>query len=95
MHPFSVGYEADNSMIVYISQIRIINAPKIMRVNESQGESEIVETQIIKNCMSSYFNIVRKHISDLVPKTIMVFLINKKITPYNYYLLTYLMKIKL
>ena len=77
MHPFSVGYEADNSMIVHIPQIRLINAPKIMRVNESQGESEIVETQIIKNYMSSYFNIIRKHIADLVPKTIMAFLINK------------------
>ena len=77
MHPFSVGYEADNSMIAHIHQIRRINPPKIMRVNDCPGGREIVETQIIKNCMSSYFNIVRKHIADLVPKAIMAFLINK------------------
>ena len=77
MHSFSVGYEADNNMTTHIPQIGLINDSKIMEVNDSPVESEIVETQIIKNCMSSYFNIVRKHIADLVPKTIMAFLINK------------------
>jgi dynamin 1-like protein len=48
-----------------------------MRVDSNPGSREIVETQVLKNCLVSYFNIVRKHINDLVPKTIMAFLVNK------------------
>mmetsp|Transcript_13524 Transcript_13524/g.13446 ORF Transcript_13524/g.13446 Transcript_13524/m.13446 type:complete len:672 (+) Transcript_13524:25-2040(+) len=74
---YSVGYEADNNMITHIPQVGLIKPPKKMRVDDQPNGREIVETQIIKNCLSSYFNIVRKHIADLVPKTIMAFLINK------------------
>eukprot|EP00343_Euplotes_focardii_P002486 CAMPEP_0205807072 /NCGR_PEP_ID=MMETSP0205-20121125/10749_1 /ASSEMBLY_ACC=CAM_ASM_000278 /TAXON_ID=36767 /ORGANISM="Euplotes focardii, Strain TN1" /LENGTH=441 /DNA_ID=CAMNT_0053080831 /DNA_START=187 /DNA_END=1512 /DNA_ORIENTATION=+ len=74
---YSVGYEADNNMITHIPQVSLMEPPKKMRVDTSPNGREIVETNIIKNCLSSYFNIVRKHIADLVPKTIMAFLINK------------------
>ena len=42
----------------------------------------LMETKMIQNLIFSYFNIVKKNISDLVPKTIMAFLINesRKIT---------------
>ena len=76
-HQFTVGYEADNNMLTHIPQIGLVKAPKLMRVDNTPSGREIVETQIIKNCVASYFNIVRKHIGDLVPKTIMAFLINK------------------
>ena len=76
-HQFTVGYEADNNMLSHISQVGLVNAPKIMRVDNEASARERIETKIIKNCVSSYFNIVRKHIADLVPKTIMAFLINK------------------
>ena len=36
-----------------------------------------METNIIKNLITSYFNVVRKNISDIVPKTIMNFLVNQ------------------
>lgn len=74
---FSVGYEADHNMITHIPQVGLTAAPKKMRVDTTPNGRDIVETQIIKNCLSSYFNIVRKHIADLVPKTVMAFLINK------------------
>ena len=76
-HQFTIGYEADNNMLSHISQVGLVSAPKIMRVDNVPSGREVIETQIIKNCVSSYFNIVRKHIGDLVPKTIMAFLINK------------------
>ncbi|CAI2360446.1 unnamed protein product [Moneuplotes crassus] len=74
---YFIGYEAENNMITHIPQVGLIKPPKKMRVDIDPNGREIVETQIIKNCLSSYFNIVRKHIADLVPKTIMAFLINK------------------
>mmetsp|Transcript_24777 Transcript_24777/g.33145 ORF Transcript_24777/g.33145 Transcript_24777/m.33145 type:complete len:95 (-) Transcript_24777:74-358(-) len=36
-----------------------------------------METRVIQNLIYSYFNIVKKSISDQVPKTIMAFLINE------------------
>ena len=36
-----------------------------------------METRVIQNLIYSYFKIVKKNISDLVPKTIMAFMINE------------------
>ena len=36
-----------------------------------------METTIIKNLIISYFGTVRKTINDMVPKTVMAFLVNK------------------
>ena len=36
-----------------------------------------MEIRIIKNLITSYFNIVRKSLNDIVPKTVISFLINK------------------
>ena len=39
-----------------------------------------METIIIQNLIQSYFAIVKKNIADLIPKTIMAFLVNKSIS---------------
>lgn len=38
---------------------------------------DVMETCIIKNLISSYYHVVKKNINDLVPKTIMCFLVNQ------------------
>lgn len=36
-----------------------------------------METRVIMNLIQSYFDLVKKNIADLVPKTIMAFLVNE------------------
>jgi dynamin 1-like protein len=36
----------------------------------------MIEAEIIKNLISSYFNIVEKNVQDSVPKAVMCFLVN-------------------
>jgi len=42
----------------------------------SMSERELMETEVIKALIVSYFNIVRKTIADMIPKAIMAFLVN-------------------
>jgi hypothetical protein len=41
------------------------------------SERDVIETEVIKILMDSYFRIVRKSIADLVPKAIMAFLVTR------------------
>jgi dynamin 1-like protein len=36
-----------------------------------------METKVIQSLIESYFNLVKKNIADLAPKTIMAFLVNE------------------
>jgi len=47
-----------------------------MRHADGPNERERQETEIIKLLIASYFDIVRKNFLDMVPKTIMYFLVN-------------------
>lgn len=47
-----------------------------MRYSDGPNERERVEMEIIKLLTASYFDIVRKNFLDMVPKTIMYFLVN-------------------
>lgn len=53
-----------------------LNYPNQMRPGLPSSR-EVMETCIIKNLISSYYQVVKKNISDLVPKTIMCFLVNE------------------
>jgi dynamin 1-like protein len=58
--------------------IVLANVPLVMRASENQESARVImETKIIQNLIHSYFNIVKKNVSDMVPKSVMAFLINE------------------
>ena len=61
------------------SQVKLTNMmtyPHQMRP-AMPNSRDVMETCIIKNLISSYYHVVKKNINDLVPKTIMCFLVNQ------------------
>ena len=66
-----VGGTMDPGSVVKLPQV-----PETMRQAEEPTDRERIETEIIKSLLASYFDIVRKNFLDLVPKTIMSFLVN-------------------
>ena len=49
-----------------------------MRADENQQSARVImETRVIQNLIQSYFDLTKKNIVDLVPKTIMAFLVNE------------------
>jgi hypothetical protein len=58
--------------------VSLNDVPLFMRVSADQESARLLmETRVIQNLIYSYFKIVKKTISDMVPKTIMAFLINE------------------
>ena len=74
-------YEIQKYMQKDIKPIHLPDMPAYMRAeNQDPGQSSPrsqLETRIIKSLIVSYFNTVRKSMNDMVPKTIMAFLVNK------------------
>ncbi|XP_022988688.1 dynamin-related protein 3A-like [Cucurbita maxima] len=58
------------------SMIQLREPPTVLRPSETHTEQEAIEIAITKLLLRSYYDIVRKNIEDLVPKTIMHFLVN-------------------
>ena len=59
-----------------LPQVILPAIPSKMRANKSDSRLTM-ETIIVQNLIQSYFEIVKKNIADLVPKTIMAFLVNE------------------
>lgn len=55
--------------------VKLPQVPVSMRYAEEPTDRERIETEIIKSLLASYFDIVRKNFLDLVPKTIMNFMV--------------------
>jgi hypothetical protein len=61
---------------VYLPQI-----PYKMRANAHQESARVImETKVIQNLIQSYFDLTKKNIADLVPKTVMAFLVTESRT---------------
>ena len=64
-----------------IKPIRLPDMPTYMRAEDKDpGQSSPrsqLEVRIIKGLIVSYFDTVRKTMNDMVPKTVMAFLVNK------------------
>lgn len=66
-------FDRQNLPPVILEQI-----PYKMRANETQDSARVImETRVIQNLIQSYFDLTKKNIADLVPKTIMAFLVNE------------------
>jgi len=81
----AAGYESNSMFGGYIyddssniPEVILNQIPATMRASENQESARVImETRVIQNLIYSYFGIVKKNISDMVPKTIMAFLINE------------------
>ncbi|RHY12575.1 hypothetical protein DYB25_001390 [Aphanomyces astaci] len=56
--------------------VKLPQVPSTMRQGDAPTDRERIETEIIKSLLASYFDIVRKNFLDLVPKSIMCFMVN-------------------
>ena len=74
-------YEIQKYMQPNVKPVNLPDLPSFMRAqNEDPGQSSPrsqLETKIIKDLITSYFNTVRKSMNDMVPKAVMAFLVNK------------------
>ena len=70
--PRKVAFDKDASSVVHLSK-----PPQTMKQTDVPiTDREQVEMEVIKSLIESYFEIVQKNFIDMVPKTIMYFLVN-------------------
>lgn len=68
--------QAGNQVVSDLQTIRLSQVPDKMRSSDKPSGVEKVEIQVIKTLISSYFDIVKKSFTDMVPKVVMHFLVN-------------------
>ena len=61
-----------------LPEIILGQVPHKLRPLEKQESARVImETRITQNLIQSYFSIVQKNIADMIPKTIMAFLVKE------------------
>ncbi|CDW73557.1 dynamin-1-like protein [Stylonychia lemnae] len=74
-------FEINKYMQKNIKPVHLPNMPSSIRATKEEMSQNSprsqMEIHIIKNLITSYFNIVRKNLNDLVPKTVIAMLVNK------------------
>ncbi|RCI04607.1 Dynamin- GTPase protein [Rhizopus stolonifer] len=69
--PMSVNSMMESEMVKKLEQASLNNEGPTLATDREE-----LETQLIRTLITSYFNIVRKNIQDLVPKSVMHLLVN-------------------
>ena len=64
--------------------------PPPMQVTDSPSHREKMETEVVKAMLDSYFSVVRKNVSDLVPKAIICKLVNRSMDQLHHELVSQL-----
>lgn len=68
-------YNFDKSML---PTVKLPPIPIRMKASKDQVSARVImETRVVQNLIQSYFDLVKKNIADLVPKTIMAFLVHE------------------
>lgn len=74
-------YEINKYMQKNVKAVHMPRMPATKRAEDDDpGQSEsraAFEVKVLKNLILSYFDIVRKSINDMVPKTVVALLVNK------------------
>eukprot|EP00033_Pygsuia_biforma_P001892 GCRY01002113.1.p1 GENE.GCRY01002113.1~~GCRY01002113.1.p1 ORF type:complete len:785 (-),score=217.21 GCRY01002113.1:1050-3404(-) len=73
LHQASAQTAGLDAMSTYIHLEQI---PDNLCASPAHNDKELMEIELIKSLLESYFNIVRKHIQDAVPKAVMHLMVN-------------------
>ena len=58
-----------------LPRYRLPGVPSVIKVSENAKLREQTETEMIKRLIISYFNVVKKNVNDLIPKTVVTMLV--------------------
>ena len=67
-------YEVNKYLQKDVKPVQLASIPVSLRVADSRTSMEV---EILKSLITSYFNIVRKNLNDMVPKAIISIMVNK------------------
>lgn len=71
---YSTGtfYSKNNAVLTYLDRI-----PDKLIIDTEPSKRELNEIDLIKRMISTYFEVVKKNVNDIIPKTIITFLVKK------------------